>query len=214
MPRRLAKFSSLFALRISTCCSSLRRRSSSGLKVLFALKLVRRCSGMYRSAIFAVAWVDVIVEWCFLADRQEEGGKAMFGRRSVRERRQGKKGLCRDGSSGLCRAKVKRRVGAARVGRKILIWFSGRWEKSCDDGGEDEGNWESGRVKRESGSKKWKVQGPATTQWGCVRSSDFCFALSNGSGQGTYYVVLWEVPVAASELSDFFLALAFDGGAI
>lgn len=51
MPRRLAKFSSRFAFRISTCCSSRRRRSSSGLKVFFALNWVRRCSGMYRSAM-------------------------------------------------------------------------------------------------------------------------------------------------------------------
>lgn len=53
IPRRLAKFSSRFALRISTCCSSRRRRSSSGLNVFFALNWVRRCSGMYRSAMIA-----------------------------------------------------------------------------------------------------------------------------------------------------------------
>ena len=56
MPRRLAKFSSRFAFRISTCCSSRRRRSSSGLNVFFALNCVRRCSGMYRSAIVAAVW--------------------------------------------------------------------------------------------------------------------------------------------------------------
>jgi hypothetical protein len=53
MPRRFARFSSRFARRISTCCSSRRRRSSSGLKALLALKVVRRCSGMYLSAMFA-----------------------------------------------------------------------------------------------------------------------------------------------------------------
>lgn len=46
MPRRFAKFSSRFAFRISTCCSSRRRRSSSGLKVFFALNWVLLCSGM------------------------------------------------------------------------------------------------------------------------------------------------------------------------
>lgn len=51
MPRLLARFSSRLALRISTCCSSRRRRSSSGLNVFFALNCVRRCSGMYRSAM-------------------------------------------------------------------------------------------------------------------------------------------------------------------
>ena len=51
IPRLLAKFSSRFALRISTCCSSRRRRSSSGLKVFFALKFVRRCSGINLSAM-------------------------------------------------------------------------------------------------------------------------------------------------------------------
>jgi hypothetical protein len=55
MPRRLARFSSRFALRISTCCSSRRRRSSSGLKEPLALNCVRRCSGMYRSAMVNVA---------------------------------------------------------------------------------------------------------------------------------------------------------------
>ena len=53
MPRRFARFSSRFARRISTCCSSRRRRSSSGLKALLALNVVRRCSGMYLSAMSA-----------------------------------------------------------------------------------------------------------------------------------------------------------------
>lgn len=73
IPRRLAKFSSLLALRISTCCSSLRRRSSSGLKVLFALKLVRRCSGMYRSAMVVVEMDADSGSDCFWAARQEGG---------------------------------------------------------------------------------------------------------------------------------------------
>jgi hypothetical protein len=57
IPRRFARFSSRFARRISTCCSSRRRRSSSGLKALFALKVVRRCSGMYLSAMLAATQV-------------------------------------------------------------------------------------------------------------------------------------------------------------
>jgi len=63
MPLRLAKFSSLFAFRISTCCSSRRRLSSSGLKVFLALNCVRRCSGMYRSAILSLGVL------CFCSSR-------------------------------------------------------------------------------------------------------------------------------------------------
>lgn len=51
IPRLFARFSSRFCFLISTCCSSRRRRSSSGLKVFFALNVVLRCSGMYRSAM-------------------------------------------------------------------------------------------------------------------------------------------------------------------
>ncbi len=53
MPLLFARFSSRFAFRISTCCSSRRRRSSSGLKVFLALNCVRLCSGMNRSDIVA-----------------------------------------------------------------------------------------------------------------------------------------------------------------
>lgn len=59
IPRRFARFSSRFALRISTCCSSRRRRSSSGLKALFALNVVRRCSGMYLSAMVATSGANL-----------------------------------------------------------------------------------------------------------------------------------------------------------
>jgi hypothetical protein len=46
IPLRFARFSSRLAFLISTCCSSRRRLSSSGLNVPFALNCVRRCSGM------------------------------------------------------------------------------------------------------------------------------------------------------------------------
>lgn len=62
IPRRFARFSSRFARRISTCCSSRRRRSSSGLKALFALKVVRRCSGMYLSAMVMCRTADGVCE--------------------------------------------------------------------------------------------------------------------------------------------------------
>ncbi|KAI0969819.1 hypothetical protein F4678DRAFT_438277 [Xylaria arbuscula] len=59
MPRRLARFSSRLAFRISTWASSRRRRSSSGLNVLLALYWLRRCSGMYLSDMVAAGWLSM-----------------------------------------------------------------------------------------------------------------------------------------------------------
>lgn len=95
IPRRFARFSSRFARRISTCCSSRRRRSSSGLKALLALKVVRRCSGMYLSAIFAatVCRDGAVVRVCLEGWRRDtssvclQGIKWIFAWGKVKRRR-------------------------------------------------------------------------------------------------------------------------------
>lgn len=73
-------------------------------------------------------------------------------------------------------------------------------------------------MKRESGSKKWKVQGPAITQWGCVRSGDLRFALPVGLAEvpttSFFGRCRWPQANCLIFFFFFFWALAFDGGAI
>lgn len=133
MPRRLAKFSSRFALRISTCCSSRRRRSSSGLNVFLALNWVRRCSGMYRSAMVATgggcndACVALVRGRMTRRWRQEVDGAEETGGRT-------KPSTCRNSKTGRgClfvdeRCNNKSRVGCCRGGRGRILGGLG-WTK-------------------------------------------------------------------------------------
>lgn len=143
IPRRLARFSSRLALRISTCASSRRRRSSSGLKVLFALNWVRRCSGMYRSAMVATGRRSTTGYGCGrLGGGGKRRGASWPGRRpaaeapgrKVRVRRQTRE-IKNQESAGIRNRAVAASSKRADVGCSLARWSSVLREAAMEDGG-------------------------------------------------------------------------------